>query len=113
MVFHSHTLKRGTDRLFKAMIVLGMAGMVMLLAACGGNPPSTTTPRATTLRLVTSPAQTNKDLFAPYFNTNQGGAYGAQGLLYEPLFFTNLYNGETQPWLATSYKYSDDLTKLT
>ncbi|MBO0779982.1 MAG: ABC transporter substrate-binding protein [Ktedonobacteraceae bacterium] len=113
MVFHSHTLKRGTGRLFKAMIMLGMAGMVMLLAACGGSSPPTTTPRATTLRLVTSPAQTNKDLFVPYFNTNQGGAYGAQGLLYEPLYFTNLYNGETQPWLATSYKYSDDLTKLT
>ncbi len=55
----------------------------------------------------------NPDLFNPFFNTNQGGDFGAQGLLYETLYFTNLYNGQTTPWLASSYSYSSDLTQLT
>ncbi|HZR43285.1 MAG TPA: ABC transporter substrate-binding protein [Ktedonobacteraceae bacterium] len=87
----------------------------MLLAACGGSAPTTTTApnRATVLRVLSAPGQPNPDFFNPFFNTNQGGAYGAQGLLHETLYFTNLYNGQTQPWLAASYSYSSDLTQLT
>src|ERR1700692_1003413 len=87
----------------------------MLLTACGsgGNSSTTTTNRATTLRILSSPGQTNPDLFNPFFNTNQGGDYGAQGLLYEELYFTNLYTGQTSPWLASSASYSTDLTQLT
>ena len=96
--------------LFSLLLVLGM-----MLAACGGgsnsNPTSTT--RATTLRVLSAPGQPNPDFFNPYFNTNQGGDYGAQGLLYEELYFTNLYTGQTSPWLASSYSYSSDLTQLT
>ena len=89
------------------LVVLGM-----MLTACGGG-SSTTTNRSSTLRVLSSPGQPNPDLFNPYFNTNQGGDFGAQGLLYEPLYFTNLYNGQTTPWLASSYSYSSDLTQLT
>src|SRR5690242_21129283 len=88
----------------------------MMLAACGGSGNNNSTPTATrssTLRILSSPGQTNPDLFNPYFNTNQGGDYGAQGLLYEELYFTNLYTGQTSPWLAASYSYSSDLTQLT
>ena len=75
--------------------------LVMILAACGSTGNTTTTPtRSSTLRIVSSPGQTNPDLFNPYFNTNQGGDYGAQGLLYEELYFTNLYTGQASPWLA-------------
>lgn len=91
------------------LVVLGM-----ILAACGGGSSTTTaTNRATTLRVLSAPGQPNPDLFNPYFNTNQGGDFGAQGLLYEPLYFTNLYDGSTKPWLASSYTYSSDLTQLT
>ena len=79
--------------------------LAMLLAACGGSGNNNSTPtatHATTLRVLSSPGQTNPDLFNPFFNTNQGGDYGAQGLLYEELYFTNLYTGQTSPWLATS-----------
>jgi peptide/nickel transport system substrate-binding protein len=94
---------------FSLLLVLGMA-----LAACGsGGSTTTTTNRATTLRVLSAPGQTNPDLFNPFFNTNQGGDFGAQGLLYETLYFTNLYNGQTTPWLASSYSYSSDLTQLT
>lgn len=86
---------------------------IVLLTACGGGPATHSTSQATTLRLVSSPGQGNPDLFNPFFNVNGGSAYGSQGLLYECLYFTNLYNGETSPWLATSYQYSSDLTQLT
>ena len=88
----------------------------MMLAACGGSGNNNSTPTATsstTLRILSSPGQTNPDLFNPFFNTNQGGDYGAQGLLYEELYFTNLYTGQASPWLASSESYSPDLTQLT
>src|SRR5436190_19024855 len=94
--------------IFSLLVVLSM-----MLAACGGSSTTTTTNRATTLRVLSAPGQPNPDLFNPYFNTNQGGDFGAQGLLFEPLYFTNLYNGNTTPWLATSYAYSSDLVQLT
>jgi len=83
----------------------------ILLAACGGG--STPTKPASALRILSAPGQPNPDLFNPFFNTNQGGAYGAQGLLYEELYFTNLYTGQSSAWLASSQSYSQDLTQLT
>lgn len=89
------------------LLVLGM-----LLVACGsaGTPP---TNQVTTLRVLSAPGQPNPDFFNPFFNTNQGGDWGAQGMLYEVLYFTNLYTGQTTPWLASGYTYSNDLTQLT
>ena len=95
---------------FSLLVVLSM-----MLAACGGssNSTTTTTSHPTVLHVLSAPGQPNPDLFNPYFNTNQGGDFGAQGLLYEELYFTNLYTGQTSPWLAASYSYSTDLTQLT
>jgi len=97
--------------------MLLMLSLTSLLVACGGGSANNnSTPganRATTLRLSPSPGQQNKDFFNPYYTTNQGSAYGSQGLLYEELYFTNLYNGQTTPWLASGESYSTDLTQLT
>ena len=96
------------------MVISLMAVLSIMLAACGGSSSTTTTTsHPTTLRVLSAPGQPNPDLFNPYFNTNQGGDFGAQGLLYEELYFTNLYTGQTSPWLASSYSYSSDLTQLT
>ncbi len=86
-----------------------------ILAACGstGNSTSTSSSGTTTLHVLSAPGQPNPDFFNPFFNTNQGGDFGAQGLLYETLYFTNLYNGQTQSWLATAANYNSDLTQLT
>ena len=93
---------------FSFLVVLSM-----LLSACGGSTTATTTNRSTTLRVLSAPGQPNADFFNPFFNTNGGSDYGTQGLLYETLYFTNLYNGQTTPWLASSYAYSSDLAQLT
>src|SRR3974377_1553090 len=86
---------------------------IMLVGGEVNSRSTTTTSHPTTLRVLSAPGQPNPDLFNPYFTTNQGGDFGAQGLLYEELYFTNLYTGQTSPWLATSYSYNSDLTQLT
>src|SRR5579885_3743784 len=86
-----------------------------ILAACGttGNGTSSSSGSNTTLRVLSAPGQPNPDFFNPFFDTNQGGDFGAQGLLYETLYFTNLYNGQNSPWLASSFQYGNNLTQLT
>lgn len=91
--------------------------LALMLVACGGggnNANTTPTPSgATTLRVQWAPGQPVPDLFNPFFNNNQGGAWGAQGLLFDELYFTNLYTGQHTPWLATNCAYNNDLTVLT
>ena len=91
-----------------------LLALTTVLAACGANGSNSTSANgAATLRVLSAPGQPNPDFFNPFFNTNQGGDFGAQGLLYETLYFTNLYTGQTQPWLASSDSFSSDLTQLT
>lgn len=97
---------------FAVVIPTLLLVLSMMLAACGGGTATTTTP-SSALRILSAPGQPNPDLFNPFFNTNQGGDYGAQGLLYEELYFTNLYTGQASAWLASSQSYSSDLTQLT
>src|SRR5579875_715633 len=90
---------------------------MMLLAACGGsgnsNNNNATSSRATTLRVLPAPGQPNPDFFNPYFDNNHGGDWGADGLIFEPMYPTNLYTGVPTPWLASSYDYSNGNTQLT
>lgn len=102
------------SKLTGKLIIVCMVALTIMLAACGG--PTTTNPtgqKATTLRVLSAPGQPNPDFFNPFYNTNQGGDFGAQGLLYEPLYFTNLYNGEQTPWLAQSVDHDATLTQWT
>ena len=95
--------------LFSLLLVLGL----MLTACGGGGTTPSPTKQATTLRVQWAPGQPVPDLFNPFFNNNQGGAWGAQGLLYDELYFTNLYTGQRSAWLANSCTYNSDLTVLT
>src|SRR5450631_1468868 len=102
-----------TGKLFTLLFL----SLTTVLAACSGggstSTPPASTARASILRVNPSPGKTNPDLFNPFFNVNGGSDFGSQGLLYESLYFVNLYNGQEQPWLASSYSYSSDLKTLT
>jgi peptide/nickel transport system substrate-binding protein len=98
------------------LLILLLLSLTTVLAACssgGSTTKTTSTPHATILRVNPAPGSPNPDLFNPFFTTNGGSDFGAQGLLYEPLYFTNLYTGQQLPWLASSYSYSSDLKTLT
>ncbi len=99
----------------KVLALLLLALTTVILAACGGGstPPASTAPKPTILRVDPAPGSPNPDLFNPFFTTNGGSDFGSQGLLYESLYFTNLYNGQTLPWLASNYSYSTDQKTLT
>jgi peptide/nickel transport system substrate-binding protein len=97
---------------FSLVMVLGM-----VLAACGGgsstNPTTQNGSGAKTLHVLPAPGQPIVDLFNPYFDANHGGEWGAAGLMYEQLWFINGLTGQSQPWLASSYKFSSDNMQLT
>lgn len=84
--------------------------LVTILSACGSGNPSSTQ-RTTVLRVLPSPGGANPDFFNPFLSSNS--SFGATGLLYEELYFTNLVTGQQVPWLASSYTFSTDLTQLT
>lgn len=42
------------------------------------------------------------------FNPFLSRAYAARGFIYETLFYVNPYNGSIEPWLAKSYKWTND-----
>jgi peptide/nickel transport system substrate-binding protein len=96
-------------------ISLFMVLVMVLLAACGGGGSNNTSSsnKPSVLRVLPAPAQPNPDLFNPYFDNNHGGDWGADGLIFEPLYPTNLYTGQAQKWLADSYAYSNNNTVLT
>jgi peptide/nickel transport system substrate-binding protein len=93
------------------MVLLALATVLAACSSGGTTPPATT--RASILRVNPSPGKDNPDLFNPFFNNNGGSDFGAQGLLFETLYYVNLYNGQETPWLASSYAYSTDLKTLT
>ncbi len=57
-----------------------------------------------------SPAFTNN--FNPFIGP-WNGPVGIMGLMYEPLFQINTYNGTVIPWLATNYSWNSGATVLT
>jgi len=76
-----------------------------LLAGCGGSSGSAGSGASGVLTVTTGAAGTFADDFNP-FSPNQEDA--TNGMIYEPLFFFNtVKTGQTSPWLATSYTWSD------
>lgn len=107
---------RRRSAMYTVCISSFMVLVMLLVAACGGGGSSnntTTTGRSTTLRVLPAPAQPNPDFFNPFFDNNHGGDWGADGLIYEPMYPTNLYTGQAIPRLAASEAYSNGNTVLT
>lgn len=85
--------------------------LTLLLSACGGGGAATKSgSKNTTLTIVTSPKGDFTENFSPYAPT---ATDGVQGPVYETLLFFNRIDGNVKPWLASSYKFSDDAKSLT
>lgn len=111
---------RGTGRAFVVVWIL-----TIFLSACGGaGEPSAQTPVATNTGIQEVQAS-NPDAvlvlpeqalpsftrnFNPFVTTGMPGRLNA---IYEPLMILNSATGELVPWLATGYRWSEDLKTLT
>jgi peptide/nickel transport system substrate-binding protein len=87
----------------------------LLLSACGqSSNQGSGIKSGGRVTIVPSPIGKFKCSFNPF---DTGGAnsncYGVGGLIYEPLLYTNLLNGQSSPWLAEEYHWSTDAKTLT
>jgi peptide/nickel transport system substrate-binding protein len=94
------------------MLALSLLALLSLvLAACGGSSPATTSVKKNTvLNIVPSPVGDFTEEFSPYSSSTD---YGSRGMIYETLLFFDSLNGTTSPWLAQSYQFSSDAKTVT
>jgi len=94
------------------MVALSLLALLSLvLAACGGSSPATTSVKKNTvLNIVPSPVGDFTEEFSPYSSSTD---YGSRGMIYETLLFFDSLNGTTTPWLAQSYQFSSDAKTIT
>jgi len=103
--------KKQTRAVVFSLLALGL----LVLAACGqqggsGTSPSSTTAKNSVLNVVPSPKGDFTNGFSPY---SSSANYGAQGFIYETLLFFNRMDGSIKPWLAQSYAFSSDAKSVT
>lgn len=114
--------------------VVSILVVTLALAACGGQQPTPSSPGAGSPGATDTPGPSEpggeagradtvivKAFRAP--EAEIGNPYvassdalisdGIHQLVFEPLFYTNYYTGESEPWLATGYEYNDDNTVIT
>lgn len=92
--------------LFSLLVVF-----TMVLAACGSSSPSQ---QASNHHAVLRIGNFVGDAFTKATSPYNGNAQsGVLGMVYEPLFFTNLNNNQTTPLLGLSSSWNSDNTQLT
>ncbi len=91
-----------------ATTLLLLASLAMVLAACNGTAKHG--PRHNFLTIVANASGDYTQNFNPY---NTANITTSQGVVYETLLFFNRQDGSINPWLATSYQFSSDLTQIT
>lgn len=104
---------------FTAAALLGAASLT--LAACGSSHPAaqstktkTTSAPSATLTVESSPSGPITRNFNPFDPSSVFSVMGGESLVYEPLLQFNLVKpGVVQPWLATSYAWSNGGKTLT
>ena len=99
-------LKAGAT-LFSLLVVLAM-----LVAACGSNTSSSTSSHHV-LRVGAFVGSAFPLVTNPYNGNASSDAPGLQGLVYEPLFFTDVSTNQTTPLLGMSSAWDSTNTKLT
>jgi peptide/nickel transport system substrate-binding protein len=67
-----------------------------------------------TVTIVPSPIGKFNCSFNPFDGgSNNTNCYGVNGLIYEPMIYMNQLTGQSTPWLAEQYSWSEDAKKLT
>lgn len=112
MATHLNECRQGISRFFKVSMLLGMAGLAILLAACGGSGP-TQSNQNNGPHILTIGASPNGDWTENYnpllSNGNGGNLWGTDGLLYETLaFYNQTQSNSITPMLAQSQELSTD-----
>lgn len=87
----------------------------LILGACGGGSSNNTNNNnsAASKGILTIGAQSTEVTKAGFNPYNPQTNVGVLGLVYETLYFCNRNDGSYQPWLSTSYQWSDNNTTLT
>jgi peptide/nickel transport system substrate-binding protein len=93
-------------------LILGtfLALFVVILSACGN---SGTTNQSNQKTALTIGAQTSDFTEAGFNPFNPNVNVGVWGLVYEPLFFNNINNGQYSPLLGQSYQWNSDGSQVT
>jgi peptide/nickel transport system substrate-binding protein len=92
--------------IFSLLVILSL-----LLAACGsGGSTTQSSNHHNVLRIGNFVGDAFTKATSPYNGNAQSGVLG---MVYEPLFFTNLNNNQTTPLLGTSSSWNSDNTQLT
>ena len=99
---------------------LALAGLSVLTAAAltacgsGGSAGSTASTGASTLTVVAGPSGPFVANYNPFSTSNAPYDEGATSMVYEPLLYFNVLRaGQTYPWLATSWAWSNGGRTLT
>lgn len=82
----------------------------LVLAACGGSTTTSTT-KTTVLTVSNGPVGSYPQNFNPLLASNANP--GPRGMIYETLLYFNWQQGTINPWLASSYQWSNNGTMLT
>jgi peptide/nickel transport system substrate-binding protein len=108
-------MKMIATNIHRMMIALSTITVIsiLLLSACSS---AATKKQAIkyggSVTVVPSPNGQFNCSFNPFYAINEN-CFGVQGLIYEPLIYTNLLNGQATPWLAEKYTWSTDAKTLT
>ena len=96
-----------------SLCLTGALLLTLVLSACASG--TTSTKRSGPPQPLVIVPNTGGDLvqnFNPFLN-GAVNSYGQYGPVYETLLFFNRANGTIKPWLADSYTFSTDATKIT
>ena len=86
-----------------------LALFILILSACGNSGTSSQSKKT----VLTIGAQTSDFTEAGFNPFNPNVNVGVWGLVYEPLFFNNINNGQYSPLLGQSYQWNSDGSQVT
>lgn len=102
----SSRMKLGAGFISCSLLVI----FTMLLSACGSGPSASQSNSHHVLRIGNFVGDAFTKATSPYNGNAQSGVLG---MVYEPLFFTNLNNNQVSPLLGLTSTWSSDNTRLT